>query len=123
MNLQARIHSKEQIKSASTIALWSILNLTFLPGLAFMILLLQRKKHDTNSLSDYHFKFAIKLNLSAAAALIFVSVLMILLGGLNSGWTWVFVITYFVLVHTIFIVIAVWALIRAWAGNKVFSKY
>ncbi len=123
MNLQARIQSKEQIKSASTIALWSILNLTFLPGLAFMILLLQRKKHDTNSLSDYHFKFAIKLNLSAAAALIFVSVLMILLGGLNSGWTWVFVITYFVLVHTIFIVIAVWALIRAWAGNKVFSKY
>ena len=101
MNLQARIHSKEQIKSASTIALWSILNLTFLPGL----------------------KFAIKLNLSAAAALIFVSVLMILLGGFNSGWTWVFVITYFVLVHTIFIVIAVWALIRAWAGNKVFSKY
>jgi|VirMetMinimDraft_7_1064189.scaffolds.fasta_scaffold00534_10 hypothetical protein len=123
MNLQARIQSKEQIKSASTIALWSILNLTFLPGLAFIILLLQRKKHDTNSLSYYHFKFAIKLNLSAAAALIFVSVLMILLGGLNSGWTWVFVITYFVLVHTIFIVIAVWALIRAWAGNKVFSKY
>lgn len=123
MNLQARIHSKEQIKSASTIALWSILNLTFLPGLAFIILLLQRKKHGAKSLSNYHLKFAIKLNLSAAGALIFVSVLMILLGGFNSGWTWVFVITYFVLVHTIFIVIAVWALIRAWAGNKVFSKY
>lgn len=79
-------------------------------------------KFDKNSLSDSHLKFAIKLNLLAGAALILVSVLMILLGGFDSGWTWVFVITYFVLVHTIFIVMAVWALIRAWAGNTVFNK-
>ena len=116
MNLQARIQSKEQIQQASSIALWSILNLTFLPVLSFIILL------DKNSLSDSHLKFAIKLNLLAAAALIFVSILMIMLGGFNSGWTWVFVITYFVLVHTIFIVFAVWALIRAWAGNTVFKQ-
>jgi hypothetical protein len=122
VNLQARIQSKEQIKEASVIALWSILNLTFLPVLAFIILLLKLNKCDVNSLSDYHLKFAIKLNLIAAAALIFVSILMILLGGFNSGWTWVFVITYFVLVHTIFIVLAVWALIRSWSGNKVFKQ-
>lgn len=122
MNLQARIQSKEQIGQASNIALWSILNLTFLPVISFIILLIKLGKCDENSLSDYHLKFAIKLNLVAAGALIFVSVLMILLGGLNSGWTWVFVITYFVLVHTIFIVIAVWALIRAWAGNTVLNK-
>jgi hypothetical protein len=121
VNLQARIQSKEQIKQASVIALWSILNLTFLPVLAFIILLFKLNKCDANSLSDYHLKFAIKLNLIAAAALIFVSVLMVLLGGFNSGWTWVFVITYFVLVHTIFIVLAVWALIRSWSGNKVFK--
>ncbi|WP_077284076.1 hypothetical protein [Cognaticolwellia aestuarii] len=122
MNLQARLQSKEQIKQASSIALWSILNLTFLPVLAFIILLFQLSKVDKNSLADGHLKFAIKLNLFAAAALIFVSILMIALGGFNSGWTWVFVITYFVLVHTIFIVLAVWALIRAWAGNTVFKQ-
>ena len=33
MNLQARIQTKEQIKQASSIALWSILNLTFLPAI------------------------------------------------------------------------------------------
>jgi len=122
MNLQARIQSKEQIKQASNIALWSLLNLTFLPILSFIILLLKLNKIDKNSLSDLHLKFAIKLNLLAGAALVVVSLLMILLGGLDSGWTWVFVITYFVLVHTIFIVIAVWALIRAWAGNTVFNQ-
>lgn len=121
MNLQSKIQSKEQIKQASNIALWSILNLTFLPGIAFILLLVKLNKCDASSLSEYHLKFAIKLNLIAAAALILVSILMILLGGFNSGWTWVFVITYFVLVHTVFIVIAVWALIRSWAGNKVFK--
>lgn len=121
MNLQSKIQSKEQIKQASNIALWSILNLTFLPGIAFILLLMKLNKCDASSLSEYHLKFAIKLNLIAAAALILVSILMILLGGFNSGWTWVFVITYFVLVHTVFIVIAVWALIRSWAGNKVFK--
>ncbi len=122
MNLQMKIQSKEQIKQASNIALWSILNLTFLPGLAFIILLMKLNKCQKNSLSGYHLSFAIKLNLIAAAALILVSILMILLGGFNSGWTWVFVITYFVLVHTIFIVLAVWALIRSWAGNRVFKQ-
>lgn len=121
MNLQTKIQSKEQIQQASNIALWSILNLTFLPGIAFIFLLLKLNKCQKSSLSDYHLSFAIKLNLIAAAALILVSILMIMLGGFNSGWTWVFVITYFVLVHTIFIVIAVWALIRSWAGNKVFK--
>lgn len=122
MNLQSRIQSKTQIKQASNIALWSILNLTFLPVIAFIMLLLKLNKVDDNSLSDCHLKFAIKLNLLAAGALILVSILMIILGGFNSGWTWVFVITYFVLVHTFFIVMAVWALIRAWAGNTIFSQ-
>mgnify|MGYP000244676791 CR=1 FL=1 len=122
MNLQAKIQSKEQIQHASNIALWSILNLTFLPVLSFIVLLLKLNKFTVNSLAARHLKFAFKLNLVAGAALILVSILMILLGGFNSGWTWVFVITYFVLVHTIFIVIAVWALIRAWAGNTVFKQ-
>ncbi|MGB1263004.1 MAG: hypothetical protein ACPG52_08860 [Cognaticolwellia sp.] len=121
MNLQAKIQSKEQIRQASNIALWSILNLTFLPIFAFIMLLLKLNKFTANSLAARHLTFALKLNLLAATALILVSVLMILLGGFHSGWTWVFVITYFVLVHTIFIVVAVWALIRAWAGNTVFN--
>ena len=59
MNLQARIQSKEQIQQASSIALWSILNLTFLPVLSFIILLFKLGNVDKNSLSDSHLKFAI----------------------------------------------------------------
>lgn len=122
MNLQAQIQSKTQIKLASNIALWSILNLTFLPIISFIMLLTKLSKVTTNTLSAYHLSFAIRLNIIAGVTLILVSGLMIFFGGFNSGWTWVFVITYFVLVHTVFIIIAVWALIRAWGGNKVFKQ-
>ena len=122
MDLYARTQSKEQIKAASNIALWSILNLTFLPLISFIMLLIKLKRTPENSLSAYHLHFAIRLNLIAGISLILVSGLMIFFGGFDSGWTWVFVITYFVLVHTFFIVLAVWALIRAWGGNKVFGQ-
>jgi len=57
-------------------------------------------------------------DLIAAAVLIVVSALMIVMGGFNSPWTWVYVISYFTLVHTGFIVLALWALVRAWSGDK-----
>lgn len=119
MNIHLRTKDKAEIKQASVITLWSLLNLTFLPGIAFIMLIASLSKVKKARLAKHHLFFAIKLNVIAAVALILVSLLMILFGGFNSGWTWVFVITYFVLVHTIFIVIAVWALIRSWAGNKI----
>ncbi len=115
-------YDQKQIKQASTIALWSLLNLTFLPLLSFIVLLSNINKVAANSFATYHLHFAIKLNLAAATALIFVSALMILFGGLDSGMTWVFVITYFISVHAVFILIAVWTLVRAWAGNKMGYK-
>lgn len=115
-------HSPAQIKEASKIALGSVLNLTFLPAIAFIWLLLQLKTTPKNSLAHYHLKFSIKLNLCAGVALILVSLGIIIGGGLQSGWTWVFVITYFVFVHTTFIMIAVWTLIRAWSGQQLSKK-
>ncbi len=118
-----RASHKDDIKQASRVALFSILNLTFLPVISFIWLLLKFKESKDKGIVYYHIIFAIKLNLIAAVALLLVSLLMIAFGGFYSPWTWVFVITYFVLVHTIFIVLAVWALIRAWSGNEInFSK-
>ena len=76
------------------------------------------KSVDENELDDYHVRLGIKINLMAAMALLIVSGLMILLGGFDSVYTWVYVITYFTLVHTAFIVTATWAMVRAWAGQK-----
>jgi len=107
------------IKNASRAAVASLLNLTFLPGIAFVWLLLRLKKAAPGSIEQYHIKFGVKLNLVAFFVLFFVSGVMIITGGFHSPWTWVYVITYFTFVHTIFILIAVWALVRAWSGQKV----
>ncbi len=93
-----------------------------LPALAFIWLVIEYKKTDNQPLEVYYLKYSLKLNLTAAFALVFVSILMIVLGGFNSAWTWVYVITYFTFVHTVFILIAVWAMTRAWSGKKLKSE-
>ncbi len=110
--------NESQIKRASNAALASILNLTFLPVIGFIALLLIYKKTKVNSIDRYHAILGIKVNIIAAAMLFVVCALMILLGGFDSPWTWVYVISYFTLVHTGFIVVAVWALVRSWSGDK-----
>ena len=114
--------AKEQIKRASKASMASLLNLTFLPVIAFFWLLLKLNRSASDGLERYHLKFGIKLNLIAAFALVVVSGLMVLFGGFDSPWTWVYVITYFTFVHTVFIVLAVWAMIRSWSGQKVSSS-
>lgn len=109
---------KQQIEQASRAALASILNLTFLPGIAFVWLLLTLKKMPATSIGYYHATLGIKLNLVAFVMLGVVSVLMVIFGGFHSAWTWVYVITYFTFIHTIFIILAVWALTRAWSGLR-----
>ena len=110
--------NEHQLKRASNAALFSLLNLTLLPVIGFINLLAIYTKTEPNNIDRYHVILGIKINLTAAVVLLLVSSLMILLGGLDSGWTWVFVITYFTLIHTIFIVFALWALVRAWSGDK-----
>ena len=110
--------TSEAVKQASNAALASLLNLTFLPGIAFVWLLTRLKTADKGGIAHYHMLLGIGLNLVAAFALGVVSGLMLLLGGFDSAWTWVYLITYFTLVHTIFIVIAVWAMVRAWSGQR-----
>jgi len=111
---------KKQIKLASSAALASLFNLTFLPVIAFIWLFIQWKKSPAKGVDNYHILFAIKLNIAAAFALVVISALMIIFGGFNSPWTWVYVISYFTLIHSLFIIIAVWALTRAWSGKEVF---
>ena len=107
-----------QLKHASNAALASLLNLTILPIISFIALLLIYRKTEPDTIGRYHAILGLKINLIAVAVLFLVSALMILLGGFNSPWTWVYVISYFTIVHTLFIVIALWALVRAWSGDK-----
>ncbi len=113
--------TKEQLKNASNAALASLLNITLLPVISFIALLLIYKKTQVGNIDHYHATVGIKISVVAALALFLVSGLMILLGGFNSPWTWVYVISYFTIVHTTFIIFAIWALVRSWSGEKLRS--
>lgn len=121
MGSQAIGSTPQDIKQASDAALASLLNLTIIPLLGFVLLLLVYRKTTDSSIGRYHAKLGIKINIVAVAVLFIVSALMIALGGFDSPWTWVYVISYFTIVHTIFIVIAIWALVRAWSGDTLRS--
>ena len=121
MKSESAKNKEQQLKNASNAALASLLNLTILPVISFIALLVIYKKTTTGTIAHYHAALGIKLNLIAAVALFLVSALMILFGGFNSPWTWVYVISYFTIVHTIFIIIAIWALVRSWSGDKLRS--
>ncbi len=107
-----------ELRNAANAALASLLNLTLLPGLGFIALLLIYRKSRSGEIDHYHAVLGIKINVTAAVTLFVVSALMIWIGGFDSPWTWVYVITYFTLVHTAFIVIAIWALVRSWSGDR-----
>jgi hypothetical protein len=114
--------NQEHLKQASNAAMASLLNLTLLPAISFIYLLFLFKKTQSGGIARYHTVLGIKVNIIAAATLLIVSALMILLGGFNSAWTWVYVISYFTLVHTFFIVFAVWVLVRAWSGERLSKR-
>lgn len=107
-----------QLKIASDAALASLLNLTVFPGISFIVLLFLYKKTLVDTFSRYYVVLSIKTNIIAAIALFVVSGLMILLGGFYSPWTWVYVLSYFMFVHSMFILFATWALTRCWAGQR-----
>jgi len=109
---------EEQIKRASLAATVSLLNMTFLPVIGFLWLLYLHTNTEKNTIAYYFVVLGIKINIIAAVALGAVTLLAILMGGMDSPWTWVFVITYFTFVHAMFILFAVWTLIRSWTGQK-----
>jgi hypothetical protein len=112
---------ERQLKHAADAALASLLNLTILPVIGFIALVLIYRKTEPDTIARYHAVLGLKINVIAAVVLLLVSALMILLGGFDSPWTWVYVISYFTIVHTIFIVFALWALVRAWSGDRLWS--
>lgn len=112
-----------QLKRATYSALASLLNLTVLPIIGFIVLLLLYNKTNLGDIDRYYAVLGIKTNLIAAMALLLVTALMILLGGFDSPWTWVYVISYFVFVHALFILFATWTMTCSWAGKRLTKSF
>lgn len=107
-----------QLKRAENAALLSLLNLTVLPLIGFIGLLYVYGKTKPNTIDRYYAVVGIKTSLLAGIALLLVTLLVIQVGGFESPLTWVYVTSYFVIVHASFILFATWTLTRSWAGEK-----
>jgi len=112
-----------QLKQAAKAALFSLLNLTFLPGIGFVLLLFLVRKTESHSIAHYYAVIGIKTNIFAGLTLILVNALIITWSGFDSPWTWVFVISYFVFVHALFILFATWTMVRSWTGKKLTASF
>ncbi len=96
-----------------------LVNLMLLPGLAFLILLgyWWRHRADAPPLGRCHLAQTVSASLWGGVLLVIINLLVILFGGYDSPSVWLFVILYFTLVHSTFILLGTLGLARAMAGK------
>ena len=96
-----------------------LVNLMLLPGLAFALLLalfLWRRK-DAPPLAANHLAQTIGVSVTGGILLVVVMLLIALLGGFDSGSTWVVLVLYFTFIHSTLIFMGVFGLVRALSGQ------
>jgi len=96
-----------------------LLNLTFLPVIAFIILLNMRNQLNSEStaLEKSHIKQTINASIWAGILMIGINGLIFLLNGINNMWTWVYVIIYLTSIHSALIIFGVIGITKAQGGH------
>ncbi|NJD25122.1 MAG: hypothetical protein FIB06_06925 [Betaproteobacteria bacterium] len=96
-----------------------LINLLLLPGLAFLALLglWLRFRHDAPPLARHHLKQATLVSLWGGLLIAVFGATIVGLGGLDWEWTWVALILYFTCIHSTLILLGIFALIKAMAGQ------
>jgi uncharacterized Tic20 family protein len=115
----SRYESERDNRLAVSAEVLYLLNLLLLPGLAFLVLaglyLSLRNRVDAFTLN--HLQQTLFASIWAALLIILVNGSVLLIGGLQSPWVWVVVILYFTVIHSSFIFMGVFGLIKALAGQ------
>ena len=113
------ITTKDRRLAITSQALY-LTNLSIFPILSFIILIVLYFKYRNrcHSYALLHFRQSIMASVVSGILLIIVSVLILLLGGLQSPYTWMFLIVYFVSIHAALILYGVFAFIKAIALEK-----
>ena len=96
-----------------------LINLLLLPGLGFLLLLglYFRYRNSASPLARVHLRQTVSASLWAGALLIFTNLLIVVLGGYQTAWTWIIVILYFTTVHATLVLLGILGLARALAGQ------
>jgi hypothetical protein len=96
-----------------------LVNLMFVPGIAFAVLALLwlRHRQSAPALARCHLRQTFEASLWAGGLLVVANAAIILLGGYDSPHTWVVVILYFTICHSTLICFGALGLARALAGR------
>jgi len=96
-----------------------LVNLMLAPGLAFALLLLLYgfNRGRADALAMNHLSQTVGVSLVGGALIIVASAVLLLLGGLDSGYIWMVVILYFTFIHSSLILMGVMGLVKAMAGQ------
>jgi uncharacterized Tic20 family protein len=96
-----------------------LVNLMLAPGLAFaaLVLLYLLKRKDVDSLAANHLSQTVGVSVIGGVLIVFISGLILMLGGFDSGYTWMVVILYFTFIHSSLILMGVVGLVKALNGQ------
>lgn len=96
-----------------------LLNLLLAPGLAFVLLLLLflARGQAAPALAANHLSQTVGASMIGGVLIVLVIGLILLLGGFQSGYTWMVVILYFTFVHSSLIFMGVFGLVKALNGQ------
>lgn len=95
-----------------------LLNLLVLPGLAFLALLFLRMRLKCAApVAVSHMQQTVSASIWAGVILVLANGVIILLGGYQGAWTWVVVILYFTLCHSVLVLLGAFGLAKAMNGQ------
>ena len=94
-------------------------NLLVAPGLAFgaLLWLWRKHRHSAPPLARSHLRQACHVSVVAGVLIVCLSAAIVALGGWQWHWTWVVVLTYFVCIHGTLVMLGMYALSKAMAGQ------
>lgn len=95
-------------------------NLSILPGVAFLILLVLYRRHARAAppLARCHLRQTIAASLWAGLILIVANIAIVMLGGYRAPATWAIVVLYFTVCHASLILLGVVGLAKAMSGQR-----
>ncbi|HIJ23030.1 MAG: hypothetical protein HON68_06735 [Gammaproteobacteria bacterium] len=116
---QSSSYSREDKRLALWAASVYLINLLLLPGIGYLILgwlFWRTRTRSDRPLANNHLSEAFKAS-TLGGGMIFATLLIFWIGGIDNSNSWVYAIIYFTLVHSTFILLGVLGLSRAFAGE------
>ena len=117
--MPASADETDGIGTAITAESLYLVNLLVLPVLGFLALLWlwRRGVRQPSPLAAAHLAQTVSASIWAGVLLVIANGLILLLGGYDGPYTWVVLITYFTLAHSMLIIFGAYGLAKAMAGQ------